>query len=592
MRIRITLATLVAFIMVFGSIGSVSAVTPKTGSTCAKVGKSQVYAGKKYTCVKKGNKAVWSAGKAIKKKPATQPTSDAPPKPRLTNIDQARPVAGQACSETSFGLGYSADFTHYEFLACRASATGLRQYASMSDSELGNRGYLLDRASGALTTIKPNVDQANFKWSDVCEFDPWIQTKYLERQLAALLSYDCYQTTRFFKKTLDGQKPTTPSKSIGNSPMSTCKLSNGPKSNARRGSDSSPPLLQANSKVHVIGVQAPDSRSSGNPRDDHKEYFDDIFEVFQNISDLPWNPQLIFSNEYLMMPKPFADYKVGRTSTNYYTKEREDFLKEVFAIAGNLMDLSNGSVYFVVTPPNTPSTLVANANDNFPISIGSRPRTHVSILHNWKMSWDPGTTLRFPTGPVHGLFHLGFSILDHYGDQYATNAIRNKYGSFTLDGTGQWGNMSGALMDWLAWDKWVARLISDQQIICSAGNETYWLKPSTMSGSYEKLIVIPTGRYTAIAIESMRNYGYNMKVPERHNGVLVYTINTDESRHGYGVQVQRPPYRTKPVNQFDLGDFGLSDATLKVNEKIEVNGFEIEVVEAGPYGDVVKILKR
>ena len=47
--------------------------TPKPGSTCTKVGSTQIYSGIKYTCIKSGKKLVWNGG-VPEKKATNQPT--------------------------------------------------------------------------------------------------------------------------------------------------------------------------------------------------------------------------------------------------------------------------------------------------------------------------------------------------------------------------------------------------------------------------------------------------------------------------------------------------------------------------------------
>jgi len=54
------------------------AATPKAGQKCSKLGATQTYSGKKFTCVKSGSKLTWNKGVAISK--ATSPSPSAPVK--------------------------------------------------------------------------------------------------------------------------------------------------------------------------------------------------------------------------------------------------------------------------------------------------------------------------------------------------------------------------------------------------------------------------------------------------------------------------------------------------------------------------------
>ena len=46
---------------------ALSAIAPKAGASCTKSGITSSYQGKKFTCIKKSGKLVWSKGVAIKK---------------------------------------------------------------------------------------------------------------------------------------------------------------------------------------------------------------------------------------------------------------------------------------------------------------------------------------------------------------------------------------------------------------------------------------------------------------------------------------------------------------------------------------------
>ncbi len=80
----------------------------------------------------------------------------------------------------------------------------------------------------------------------------------------------------------------------------------------------------------------------------------------------------------------------------------------------------------------------------------------------------------------------------------------------------------------------------------------------------------------------------NYKYPKASEGALVYTVDTMDTRFGYGVAVRRPTNR--PANRFAHG-FALGDAALKKGESLIVNGVKISVTDAGEFGDVVKVEK-
>ena len=70
-RIAIVFVTVILLFQ----IPAVSATTPKAGATCSKMGLTQTYQGKKYTCIKSGKKLIWDKGVIIKQiAPTPTPT--------------------------------------------------------------------------------------------------------------------------------------------------------------------------------------------------------------------------------------------------------------------------------------------------------------------------------------------------------------------------------------------------------------------------------------------------------------------------------------------------------------------------------------
>ena len=191
----------------------------------------------------------------------------------------------------------------------------------------------------------------------------------------------------------------------------------------------------------------------------------------------------------------------------------------------------------------------------------------------------------------HDFFHLGFGIPDHYGEEKynGRDSTQSLGGNGEIFGTDRWGNMSGTKMDWLGWDKWLAGLMIDNQVICAKVDSTtnYLLKPSAVFGVSNKLLIIPTGEYTGIAVESMRNVGYNTQLPKSLNGTLVYSIDLTNNVFGGGFNVIRPISRLNTPSTYP----GPGDSTLRAGDFVNINGYRISAIEAGDFGDVVRVEK-
>ena len=82
--------------------------------------------------------------------------------------------------------------------------------------------------------------------------------------------------------------------------------------------------------------------------------------------------------------------------------------------------------------------------------------------------------------------------------------------------------------------------------------------------------------------------GLHYKVPSNAQGVLVYEIDTTKSEHGMGMKLSLPSSR--PVTN-ESKPFFLAAASLKKGESTTSNGYVFTVLDAGTFGEVIKISK-
>ena len=68
-----------------------SATQPKAGAKCKTLASKQVFSGKKFTCIKSGNKLIWNKGKALLTPPPTPSTSLAPNVQAMRNPFDSQP---------------------------------------------------------------------------------------------------------------------------------------------------------------------------------------------------------------------------------------------------------------------------------------------------------------------------------------------------------------------------------------------------------------------------------------------------------------------------------------------------------------------
>lgn len=125
-RLILIVVALTIFINPFGH-----AATPKSGSSCSKVGLTQTYAGKKFTCIKLGKKLVWdkgvsviSATKVIPTPISTPNNSSSQTKPSFipsplsttnpSELTSTSPAPGRYCLNENSQSAYG-----NEYLVCR-----------------------------------------------------------------------------------------------------------------------------------------------------------------------------------------------------------------------------------------------------------------------------------------------------------------------------------------------------------------------------------------------------------------------------------------------------------------------------------------
>ena len=197
---------------------------------------------------------------------------------------------------------------------------------------------------------------------------------------------------------------------------------------------------------------------------------------------------------------------------------------------------------------------------------------------------------RFPLAntTAHEIGHLmGLADLYNYnaaneaaaGGGSNANDLQFKYmGIFDLM---NWAEGGG--VELTTWNRWLIDLISDDQIRCLPNTSTTTLlEPVEVNGGV-KGAVIPLSTTEAIVFESRRALRYDKNMGKSSEGVLVYKVNTS-IRSGLG------PMRV--VGRPGSKDVLLRDAPLKLNELRVIDGYTIEVIESGVFGDVIKVTKN
>lgn len=435
-----------------------------------------------------------------------------------------------------------------------------------------------------ISNTKSTLDINDFK--SLCDHDPMAPDQLLKYQKEAIKRNACQPPYRFVSK----QITSGPSSTLNNNLVSTSQCNINPLKWNYKTSKWNP-----NYRIKVIPFQTDDYKISTNPKDDWKDFFDYFSNALDNMTDVPSNYRFDFDQEYNYVPVSLqkldlgAKYMHGDPNVRSRTKQLAEII--VNKVDGRV-DFSNYDAIWLLPPRNISIDVLSNFIINGPLYTNEK-RFDVGIYLGTRYD-DFGSekwNARDPFGVLHEwLVHVSNTIDDTYGDFNSNQNV----GHF---GTGRWGNTSGAISDFLGFDKWQLKMISDTQVLCINTNKssTIWLKPLNSDGMYEKLAIIKLSQNTAITLQSMRSIGYNYKLPKDQNGVLVVEVDTekmyDNSIHADGQYVVCPKRNNNFTVHGGCKDKNLYDAALKINESITYKGYKITVIESGDFGDIVRIDK-
>ena len=388
------------------------------------------------------------------------------------------------------------------------------------------------------------------------------------------------------KTTITTLSPKTPGVlKVGNLNVDACKIEAPSTQGLRKGfGNQGARGISAGATLQVIPIQASDAASSGNPSIDYKTFLSELKDFTVKLSEGRWTYQIKIPNSYVKLPKNLSTYKMGAAYNRGEEKNsyQRKFVEAALKVAVSSLEIERADMYMFVVPPSTSSGLFVRFSNTFDIQF--KDSSYVKAFSITRSDLATGSA-------HHDFFHLGLAIPDHYGDERYNGQDSAQFigTSGEILGTDRWGNMSGTHMDWLSWDKWIADFLDDSQVICSKidSESTYWVKPSAVFGVDQKVLIIPTGKHSALAIESMRSVGYNSLIPKSLMGALVYSIDLTKSDFGAGLNVIRPKSRLKSPTTFPLP----GDDALRKGDSITFKGYKITVVEAGDFGDVVKVEK-
>ena len=319
-------------------------------------------------------------------------------------------------------------------------------------------------------------------------------------------------------------------------------------------------------------------------------------------SDLPFNFKIAVPDKYFMLPNDLKSYDVGfnkmQDGNTHPDSAIPNYLKlaqDAVAVADPSIDFSKANHMWIVGPPNTKRKNLMNFalyNQTIQTQEKNMPRIYVT---DHPYNFDVGN--RNTNQKKYGNF-IANNLFDGSGALGQMHEWGHSSGTFTVmasvfggsqekEGSMDWGLMQKKDGDWLALHKWILQMISDDQVRCAEKSKvtTHWLKPSTIKGGYEKLLMVPLSGSDYLAVESIRPYGYSYKIPKCQQGALVYVA----SRYGGGWD-ERTIHIPATSKKKGCPGRGISEkGALVKGDSVSYGGVKITVVEAGDFGDVVRV---
>ena len=152
--------------------------------------------------------------------------------------------------------------------------------------------------------------------------------------------------------------------------------------------------------------------------------------------------------------------------------------------------------------------------------------------------------------------------------------------------------------DYLGWEKYLLRWISDSQMYCLSDQMndklTLYLDAIGNQSGNKKIAVIRTSRTQAIVIESRRKSAVDL-LESGDEGILVYRIDTLRKSDQEIVKVVTNNLTTRKFTNIyehqPAKTFTFLTGTLKNGDSVTTDGYRISVIQADKSGDYISIQK-
>ena len=436
---------------------------------------------------------------------------------------------------------------------------------------------------------------------DRCEKDPKVPKAWKEYQDITWNYPACPHPYRYVSGKLTSKTPKTVQNNRSELlSVDQCMISNFWAT--KRAEQARGEILGPNYTLQLVPFQSPDYKMKSNPQDDYKVWIKAFEDVMNKSSDLPFNFKVVVPDKYFMLPNTLKSYEIGYKYWEDYPDPRDKavqpgvmrLVQDVVTAADPQIDFSKANHMWIIGPPT------ANRKDLISWDLYKYTiQTQEKLMKRLYLAQNPfdykfDLKNRSQNDKKYGKMKSNY-IFDGSGALGWSHYWGHSSGTFTTFASVQgypdqmmdWGIMQKKDSDWLALHKWILQMISDDQVRCAPKDKvtTHWLKPSTIKGGYEKLLMVPISSSDYLAVESIRPYGYSYKIPKCQQGALVYVAHL--YGQGFNEKTIHVPATTKKKGCPGRGPSELG--ALVKGDSVSYGGVRITVVEAGDFGDVIKV---
>jgi len=336
--------------------------------------------------------------------------------------------------------------------------------------------------------------------------------------------------------------------------------------------------LRTNARFQVLPIDFSDAPAAEAPGVEWKQYLDETVAFYNRTAGFETDLEFLVPDEYIRMDRTLESYGlVGSISSGgSWVPKYFDLLNEVLDKVDPQFDFSDLAGVVLMPAFDTPRTLFAGM-----IAQAEEPRylqfpTDEGPILNVLIS--PGGSGIFEQtfwGWVHELGHL-FGLTDVRDVTDPTRQDSSYLGIYEL--------MNAPIApELLAWQRWLLGVLEDDQVDCYSGVSSgkTWLRPVASTSLDTKMAVMPISKYKVLVVESRRNMGYDTQLAPKSEGVIAYVVDSTVPYTKSGMWIIPAP---------DSKDTDWrTDAALEVGQSVTYEGWTVEVLESGGFGDLVSI---